>query len=61
MNGCRDKAYATDGASAGRMDIDGGMKTDIYDSMADGVKNAACIVCFMSQAYQDSANCALEL
>lgn len=43
------------------MDVDGGMKSDIYDSMAEGVSNAACVVCFMSQAYQDSANCALEL
>jgi hypothetical protein len=34
------------------MDVDGGMKADIYDSMAEGVSNAA---------YQDSANCALEL
>jgi hypothetical protein len=37
------------------------MKADIYDSMAEGVTNAACLVCFMTQAYQDSANCALEL
>jgi hypothetical protein len=36
------------------MDIDGGMKSDIYDSMAEGVQGAACVVCFMSQAYQDS-------
>jgi hypothetical protein len=43
------------------MDIDGGMKSDIYDSMAEGVSNAACVVCFMTQAYQDSDNCALEL
>ena len=26
-----------------------------------GVSNAACVVCFMTQAYQDSQNCALEL
>lgn len=37
------------------------MKADIYDSMAEGVSNAACLVVFMTQAYQDSANCALEL
>ena len=37
------------------------MKADIFDSMAEGVTNAACLVCFMTQAYQDSANCALEL
>ena len=34
------------------MDIDGGMRSDIYDSMAEGVNNAACVVCFMTQAYQ---------
>ena len=43
------------------MDIDGGMKSDIYDSMAEGVQGAACVLCFMTQAYQDSANCKLEL
>lgn len=43
------------------MDIDGGMKADIYDSMAGGVQGAACLLCFMTQAYQDSANCKLEL
>ena len=43
------------------MDTDGGMQVDIYDSMAEGVSDAACLVCFMTQAYQDSANCALEL
>ena len=37
------------------------MKADIFDSMAEGVQNAACLVCFMTQAYHDSANCALEL
>jgi hypothetical protein len=36
------------------MDIDGGMQQDIYESMAAGVENAACVVCFMSQKYQDS-------
>merc|ERR1719272_1159826 len=43
------------------MDIDGGMKSNIYDSMAEGLQGAACVVCFMTQAYQDSANCKLEL
>lgn len=43
------------------MDIDGGMKNDIYDSMAEGVQDAVCLICFMTQAYQDSANCKLEL
>ena len=43
------------------IDIDGGMKSDIYDSMAEGVQGAACVICFMTQAYQDSQNCKLEL
>ena len=29
--------------------------------MAAGVENAACVVCFLSQQYQDSENCKLEL
>ena len=32
------------------MDLDH-MKTDIYDSMAEGVQGAACMVCCMSPAY----------
>ena len=43
------------------MDIHGGMGTDVYESMAEGVSNASVVVCFMSQAYQDSPNCRLEL
>ena len=43
------------------MDITGGMETDIYDSMAAGVSNAVVVVCFMSQKYEDSPNCKLEL
>ena len=43
------------------MDIAGGMGQDIYDSMAEGVSNASAVVCFMSQKYQDSPNCQLEL
>ena len=39
----------------------GGMKSDIFSSMAEGVSGSACLVCFMTQAYQDSKNCALEL
>ena len=42
-------------------DIDGGMKSDIYDSMAEGVTGAALVICFMSQQYQESTNCKLEL
>jgi hypothetical protein len=43
------------------MDIMGGMQVDVYDSMAVGVQNAACIVACMSAAYQSSENCKLEL
>ena len=43
------------------MDTQGGMSTDVYDSMAEGVSNAAAVVCFMSQKYQDSPNCMLEV
>ena len=43
------------------MDISGGMGSDIYDSMAEGVSNAFVVVAFMSQKYQDSENCMLEL
>eukprot|EP01052_Picozoa_sp_SAG31_P013377 SAG31_NODE_803_length_12003_cov_25.248593_2_plen_109_part_00 len=38
------------------MDIDGGMGTDIYDSMAEGVQGAACVICFMSKKYHVSEN-----
>lgn len=51
----------TSSLNEGWMDIDGGMKSDIYDSMAEGVQGAACVICFMTQAYQDSSNCKLEL
>ena len=44
----------------GWMDVDN-MFVDIYDSMAAGVQGAGVVVCFMSQQYQDSANCKLEL
>jgi hypothetical protein len=43
------------------MDISGGMSRDIYASMAEGVENASVVVCFISQEYQDSENCQLEL
>jgi len=42
------------------MDISGGMSTDVYESMAEGVSNASVVVCFMSQKYQESENCTLE-
>ena len=44
----------------GWMDVDN-MSVDIYDSMAAGVQGAGVVVCFMSQQYQDSENCKLEL
>ena len=34
------------------MDTQGGMSTDVYDSMAEGVSNASVVVCFMSTKYQ---------
>eukprot|EP01051_Picozoa_sp_SAG22_P004563 SAG22_NODE_247_length_13918_cov_7.885375_7_plen_1317_part_00 len=43
------------------MDITGGMGSDIYQSMADGVQNAAVVLAFMTQRYQESDNCKLEL
>jgi hypothetical protein len=39
------------------MDVDGGMQIDVFDSMAQGVANAAVVVAFMTQRYQDSDNC----
>ena len=36
------------------MDIDGGMKVNIYDSMASGVGKAAVVIAFISQRYQVS-------
>eukprot|EP01052_Picozoa_sp_SAG31_P023141 SAG31_NODE_1886_length_6989_cov_6.914514_2_plen_52_part_00 len=32
----------------------GGMQQNIYDSMAEGVTNADCIVCFMNKSYEES-------
>jgi hypothetical protein len=29
--------------------------------MAEGVERAACVVCFLTEQYQRSANCALEV
>jgi hypothetical protein len=43
------------------MDTQGGMSTDVYDSMAEGVSNACAVVAFMSQKYQESPNCMLEV
>jgi hypothetical protein len=43
------------------IDIDGGMQSDVYDSMAEGVSKSAAVVAFMNQKYQDSSNCKLEL
>ena len=43
------------------MDIKGGMSGSINEAMAEGVENAACILPFMTQAYQDSKNCKKEL
>ena len=43
------------------MDIAGGMSGDIYESMANAVANASVVVLFMSQQYQESENCMLEV
>jgi hypothetical protein len=42
------------------MDCDGGMKGDLYDSMAAGVQGSAVVCCFMTRQYQQSQNCKLE-
>ncbi|CAF0840289.1 unnamed protein product [Didymodactylos carnosus] len=42
-------------------DIQGDMKHNIYESMADGIENAAVVCCFMTPDYQKSENCKLEL
>jgi hypothetical protein len=43
------------------LDIHGDLQQDIYQSMAEGVQNAACVVACISKAYQASENCKLEL
>ncbi|CAF0972774.1 unnamed protein product [Adineta steineri] len=43
------------------MDIHGGISFNLFQSMADGVENAAVVVCFMTQKYQNSRNCEKEL
>ena len=42
------------------MDTQGGMATDVYDSMAEGVSGASAVVCFMSQKYQASCHSSLS-
>eukprot|EP01051_Picozoa_sp_SAG22_P002544 SAG22_NODE_115_length_19315_cov_10.458368_5_plen_1113_part_00 len=43
------------------MDVDNGMQSNIYDSMAAGVSGAMAVVAFMNAAYEASENCRLEL
>jgi len=43
------------------MDIKGGMKNNINASMAEGVEGAYLVLVFMTQKYQESANCSREL
>ena len=43
------------------MDVKSGMGADIYEGMANAVSNACVVVCFMSEKYQQSANCMLEV
>lgn len=45
----------------GRLDIDGGVQTDIYQSMAAGVECAAAFIPFLTKQYEQSDSCALEL
>eukprot|EP01051_Picozoa_sp_SAG22_P006380 SAG22_NODE_416_length_10804_cov_4.791126_4_plen_1245_part_00 len=64
--GCQDLVIKAKAAFQRRgfpcwIDIEGGMDTDLYDSMAVGVANAACVVAFIDSRYQVSENCQLEL
>jgi len=43
------------------MDKNGGMGNDMVDSMAEAVEKASAIIPFMSQKYQQSYYCRLEL
>ncbi|CAF4559931.1 unnamed protein product, partial [Rotaria socialis] len=43
------------------MDIHGGIGFNLFQSMADGVENAAVVCCFMTPKYQNSRNCEKEL
>ncbi|KAJ7387294.1 hypothetical protein OS493_004274 [Desmophyllum pertusum] len=43
------------------MDVHGGMKGNINDSMAEGVDGAATVCCFMTADYSGSRNCKKEL
>ena len=42
------------------MDISGGMGSDIYESMAEGVSNASVVVCFMSQKCKYRSNTSIH-
>lgn len=43
------------------MDIDGGMSGNINEAMAEGVEGAGVVCPFMTERYQASKNCSLEL
>ena len=43
------------------MDIWGGMQGNINESMANAVECSAVIICFLTEKYQKSVNCCLEL
>ncbi|CAF3759051.1 unnamed protein product [Rotaria sp. Silwood1] len=43
------------------MDIHGGISFNLFQSMADGIENAAVVCCFMTPKYQTSRNCEKEL
>ncbi|CAF1584919.1 unnamed protein product [Rotaria magnacalcarata] len=42
-------------------DSNGDTKTDMYDSLAEGVENAAAVCCFLTSDYEQSLNCQSEL
>ena len=43
------------------MDIQGGMKVNMMTAMSEGVENAAAIIPFCTEKYQNSQNCQTEL
>ncbi|UJR13105.1 hypothetical protein I4U23_000129 [Adineta vaga] len=43
------------------MDKQGGMQDNVFLSMSKGVQNCYALICFLTPAYQNSANCKKEL
>ncbi|CAF4400123.1 unnamed protein product, partial [Rotaria magnacalcarata] len=42
-------------------DSNGDMKTDIYESLTEGVENAVIVCCFLTSDYEQSLSCQSEL